>query len=142
MPLPPAPSAFGPFDGGADIACASDPGRSFAVADGIRNLGNALTRRLTTPRGGLLSDPGYGVDVRRFLSAGVTAAQLAQVKSEVAAEVSKDDRVQNPDVTVTVNAQTASLTISVISELAPGAPFEFVFRVDKLTVAFLDARPL
>jgi phage baseplate assembly protein W len=140
MPLPPAPPPFGPFDGGEDIDCRVDTGRSLAIAGGVRNLGNALARRLTTPRGGLITDPGYGSDIRRFLNAGLTAGQLAQVKSEVAAEVSKDDRVQNPDVTVAVNAAQASMTITVVSELAPGAPFSFVFRVDKLTVDFLAAR--
>lgn len=142
MPLPPAPTAFGPFDAGTDIDCSVDPGRSFAVADGVRNLGNALARRLTTPRGQLISDPGYGADIRRYLSAGVTEAQLARVKSEVAAEVSQDERVQNPDVTVTVNAPLAMMMINIVSELAPGAPFAFVFRVDAMTVTFLDARPV
>jgi phage baseplate assembly protein W len=142
MPLPPAPTSFGPFDGGDDVDCRTDTGKSFAIATGTRNLGNALARRLTTPRGALLSDPGYGSDVRRYLNAGVTAAQLARVKSEVAAEVSKDDRVQNPDVTVTVNPGAAAMAITIVTELAPGAPFAFVFRVDKLTVDFLDARPL
>lgn len=142
MPLPPSPTAFGPFDGGDDVDCRVDHGRSLAIATGIRNLGNALARRLTTPRGALLSDGGYGSDIRRYLNAGLTPALLERVKSEVAAEVSKDDRVQSPDVTVTVNTQQASLTIEIVSELAPGAPFAFVFRVDQLTVAFLGARPV
>jgi phage baseplate assembly protein W len=142
MPLPPAPVSFGPFDGGDDVDCRGDHGKSLAIATGIRNLGNALARRLTTPRGALVSDAGYGTDIRRYLNGGLTAAQLARVKSEVAAEVSKDDRVQSPDVTVTANAQQASLTIKIVSELAPGAPFAFVFRATSLTVAFLDARPV
>ena len=142
MPLSPASPSFGPFDAGTDVDCRSDPGKSFAIASGTANLGNALARRLTTPRGALLYDPGYGVDIRRYLNAGFTDAQLGQVKSEIAAEVSKDDRVQNPDVTVVADAARASLSITIISELAPGAPFAFVFRVDKLTVDFLDARAL
>jgi hypothetical protein len=93
MPLPPAPVSFGPFDGGDDVDCRGDHGKSLAIATGIRNLGN-------------------------------------------------DDRLQSPDVTVTANAQQASLTIKIVSELAPGAPFAFVFRATSLTVAFLDARPV
>lgn len=137
MPLPPATQSFGPFDAGDDIDCTVDTGKTFAVVKGLRNLGNALARRLTTARGSLLYDTSYGVDVRRYLKMGFTPALLAQVKSDIAAEVSKDERVQNPNVTVTVNLAAQTMQISVVSELAPGAPFELVFRVDALTVELL-----
>ena len=136
--VPPSPTVA---ERGDDINVRLDlPGRSFGLADGARNIGNALARRLTTPRGGLLYDPSYGTDVRNYLNAGFTPAQVARVKSEVAAEVMQDPRVSSVAVDVTV-AGAGSMTITIEAELEEG-PFEFVFVVDKLTVALLDARAL
>lgn len=141
--IAPAPSLerTGASDTGIDIDCIVDVGTSLSVARGTRNIGNALARRLTTPRGGLFYDPNYGLDVRNYLSAGFTPQALAQVQSDVASEVSKDPRVENPTVTVAPNIQAASMQIAVTCDLAEG-PYEFVFGVSKLTVDLLKAEAL
>jgi hypothetical protein len=139
-PLPSLPRTD-VVESGVDIDCIIDVGRSLTLARGLRNLGNALARRLVTPRGGLFYDPNYGLDVRAFVNAGFTAQQLAQVQADIAAEVSKDERVENPQVTVVSNVQTGSMAITIVCELAEG-PFQFLVSVNALTVELLRVEAL
>lgn len=142
-PIAPLPSLArtDQVDSGVDIDCIIDVGRSLALARGLRNLGNALARRLVTPRGGLFYDPNYGLDVRGFVNAAFTPQQLSQVQADIAAEVSKDERVEDPQVTVVSNLQTASMAITIVCELAEG-PFQFLVAVSALTVELLNVEAL
>lgn len=128
-------------DSGVDIDCIIDVGQSLSLARGLRNLGNALARRLVTPRGGLFYDGNYGLDVRAFVNAGFTPQQLSQIQADIAAEISKDERVENPQVTVVSNTQTATMTITIVCELAEG-PFQFLVAVSALTVELLSVEAL
>ena len=49
----------------------------FRVVTGRTAVAQALLRRLVTPRGGLLGEPLYGLDVRAAVTAEVIAAELA-----------------------------------------------------------------
>ena len=138
---PPTLARTDQVDSGVDIDCMIDVGQSLSLARGLRNLGNAIARRRVTPRGGLFYDANYGLDVRAFLNAGMTPQQLAQVQADVAAEVSKDERVENPEVTVVSNTQTATMTITIVCELAEG-PFRFLVAVNALTVELLNVEAL
>ncbi len=142
-PIAPLPSLArtDQVESGVDIDCILDVGKSLALARGLRNLGNALARRLVTPRGGLFYDPNYGLDVRAFLNAAFTAQQLAQVQADITAEVSKDERVEDPQVTVVSNVQTGSMAITIVCELAEG-PFQFLVSVNALTVELLNVEAL
>jgi hypothetical protein len=144
-PLPiiaPAPTlASLPVIEGGDIDCILDVGRSLSIATGLRNIGNALARRLVTPRGGLFYDPNYGLDVRAFVNAGFTPQQLAQVQGDVAAEVAKDERVENPVVIVVPNLAAATMVITVTCDLDEG-PFAFIVNVNALTAELLDVQAL
>lgn len=126
---------------GDDIDVTSDLRRdSFTLAAGIRNIGNALARRLITPRGALTYDPSYGTDIRAYVNAGMTAQRFAQIASDVAAEVLKDFRLQAVDVDVTLGGPS-SIDLALLCDLAQG-PFELVFRVDQLSVALLTVNSL
>jgi len=126
---------------GVDLDCIADTGKSFTLAKSVRNIGNALARRLTTPRGGLFYDGNYGIDVRSYLNAGMTSGQISQVQADIAAEVSKDPRVENPIVTVTTDLPAASMSITIACEIAD-APFEFQVAVSALTVELITAEAL
>lgn len=139
-PLPSLPRTD-QVDSGVDIDCISDVGQSLSLARGLRNLGNALARRLFTPRGGLFYDPNYGLDVRAFVNAAFTPQQLSQVQADIAAEESKEERVENPQVTVVSNTQTATMTIGIVCELAEG-PFRFLVAVNALTAELLSVEAL
>lgn len=129
----------GPTDVGDDIECVRDLGTTLSLAVGVHNLGNALARRLTTPRGGLFYEPDYGIDVRNFLKAGFTESSVKSVGSAIAEEVRKDPRVQGATVKVATNNADASMRITIGVEIAAG-PFDLVLRVDALTVELLEAR--
>jgi phage baseplate assembly protein W len=120
---------------GDDLDVRTDVSRtSFSLAAGVRNIGNALARRLITPRGGLLYDPSYGTDIRAYMNAGFTPSKLAQLASEIEAEVLKDSRVATA--VVAVQTTGSSMTISVRVDLSQG-PFELIFRSDGLTLDLL-----
>lgn len=121
---------------GQDIDGIVDVGKSFAIASGLRNIGNAMARRLMTPRGGLFYDPNYGLDLRNYLSAGNTPQQLAQLQSEIVSEVSKDERIENPTVTVAINVPASKLTIAILTDTAVG-PYKFIVEIGKLSVDLL-----
>jgi hypothetical protein len=139
VPAPPPILLSTPVIQGGDLDVVTDlPGPYFRVASGLRNIGNALARRLTTERGGLFYAPNYGLDVRQYLNAGMTPQQLSQVQGDIAAEVGKDARIDNPTVTVVQNLPAARMDITIACELAEG-PFEFVLGVTSLTVELLTA---
>jgi hypothetical protein len=122
---------------GQDIDCITDVGQSLAIASGLRNIGNALCRRLQGP---LFYDADYSdTDVRDFVSAGMTPGQLADLQGRITSTIIKDERIDNPTVTVTSNPQTGALSIAILCELATG-PFTFLVAVDKLTVSLLEVQ--
>lgn len=96
---------------------------SFKTVAGFDNLREALTRRLSTPRGGLWYDPTYGLDVRQFIGetvrdGGYEAAALIE------AELEGDERVLNATVTVT-RADLDTLEFLAEVQTARG-PFRFI----------------
>jgi hypothetical protein len=137
---PPAVRSDLQLDTGGDIDIVTDlAGPYMRIATGLRNIGNALARRLTTPRGGLFYDPDYGLDVRDYLSAGMTPQQLSAIQGDITNEVSKDERIDNPVVTVVQNLAAATMRITIACDLATG-PFTFIVGVSQLTVELLDVQ--
>jgi hypothetical protein len=63
------------------------------VKAGTANLGEALYRRLITPRGGLFYDPDYGFDVRQWINQHGTTDLIYELATGVALECEKDPRV-------------------------------------------------
>jgi len=99
---------------GTDLWCLTSvqPGR---LVSGKLLVAQAIYRRLTTPRGTLRGDLSYGYDVVGLIGAIGTEAAATVLRFAVRAEVMKDDRVQDVDVTVTraiVGPGEESLTIS------------------------------
>lgn len=135
---PNLPTPGGDAQLGQDIDCITDVGLTLAIASGLRNIGNALCRRLQGP---LFYDPDYSdIDVRNFVGAGFTAQQLADLQARITSTVAKDDRIQNPSVTVTSHVATGAMSIAILCELASG-PFSFLVSVDKLTVSLIEVTP-
>lgn len=124
-------------DLGTDIDFTTDIGLRWNLATGRRNLGNALARRLSTPRGTLDYDPDYGFDLRDSLSAGLTRTQLAQLRASIVDECEKDERVDNCDADVIYNPFTSGLTVNLTVTTADG-PFDLILLVTSVTVALLN----
>lgn len=113
-------------DFGSDVSTFPDLDASFALRTGPHVVGEAIARRLITPRGGLFYDPQYGFDTRLLLNDAIPASRLAVIASQIEAEARKDERVSACSATVSLVAGT--LAIKVALTLATG-PFSFVLTV-------------
>lgn len=138
VPTSPA-GTTGASELGVDVACIDDIQPTFALAAGVPNLAMALCRRLMTPRGGLFYDPDYGLDLRDYLNAGVTDAEMETLPEEIRLELEKDERVQSAAVDFVYTRQAESLKITIVVSTSVG-PFELSVSVSKLTVEMLGLR--
>lgn len=123
---------------GTDIDGIFDTGAMLSLASDLKNIGNAICRRLITPRGSLFYDLGYGFDVRSFLNMGFTPDKLATLQSQITDEVEKDERIQSADVTVDINISAMTMAITIVAEIAERS-YVLILSVDKLTAKLLSA---
>jgi len=123
-------------DFGTDLSCTDDLDETMKEISGQDVLAQAIYRRLTTPRGQLIDDPDYGIDVRSFLSRGVDAGKLREIEGTIRQEVLKDERVANVTAKATIDYKTYSITVSLIVTTGDG-PFRLVFSITADTVEFL-----
>lgn len=109
------PVPLEPFYYGLDLAGVEDVTDDWALVDPASNqaIGEALLRRLLTPRGGLISDPEYGVGIPQMLSRGMTTTEIQGIKRLCTTECLKDDRVSAVDVRVTYDGTTEEMRIDV-----------------------------
>lgn len=126
-------------DSGRDLACVDDLDPTLRETTGVETFQHALARRLSTPRGWLLDDPGYGFDVRDELGAEVTRSDVPRLGAAVRGEVLKDDRVLTASVRTVVSGPPSAqrLQIMVTGEAAEG-PYDFTLDVTKVSVALIN----
>ena len=120
---------------GADTACTSDlPLISTTITDPVQLIGQRTIRRLTTPRGALAlinDDPNFGFDVRQYVNAKLTPAQIATAQSNIQDEVTKDEEIESADVSFTLGAAGA-ISIDIAMQTLAG-PFSMTLTVNELT---------
>lgn len=78
----------------------------------------AIQRRLSTPRGALWRHPSYGLDLKTFLSDNISTSVAQGV---IAAEIRKDERVENAVVEVTVSdlgVWTINMSVKALTQQA------------------------
>lgn len=126
-----------PTDFGTDINGTSDLDPACGTVSGTAALGQALARRLETPRGALWYDADYGTDVRGRLNDALRGGSaLHALQADIEAECEKDKRVRRASATLIFTASSSALSVTIRCELASG-PFTFVLSADALTVALL-----
>lgn len=121
-----------PFGYGSDLSCADDLTEYCDEVNGGSKLalGQALYRRVTTPRGSLIDDPDYGLDVPGFLNRGATQRELAGLAGAIRNELVKDDRVESAQAQVTIESQRSMrVAIEITPVDASIAPFGLTFAV-------------
>ena len=123
-------------DLGTDLRALADLDARVPIQGGLRNLGEALARRLQTPRGGLFYAPDYGTDIRAWLNESFTPASFFRAKVAVEAECEKDERVKAATATVRLGLNQ-TLVIELLVELAQG-PFRLVLSVDQVSVTVFE----
>lgn len=114
-----------------------DPG--MIEGSGRTLLAQSLVRRFTTPRGSVIDAPNDCLDVRSFLSAGFTQAQINGLSGTLKAEAEKDERVVNADVQATYQPSTRALTITMSIQSGYG-PFSLTLSLinGQVTVSVLQ----
>jgi hypothetical protein len=121
-----------PLGWGVDLSCITDIDHqaSEVRADSPTAIGQAVARRLITPRGMIADDLTYGFDVRGLCNTGVPSGKLAQLSSDIAAEARKDERVASVACECTYSYATRALRVVLrILPIDALTDFTFVFSV-------------
>lgn len=121
---------------GIDVMCLPDLDGTFTLVSDGRVLCEAVARRLMTPRGSLPFHPDYGFDVRSYLNESMSADDVYRFKSSVERECEADERVASADASVSFEANSSRLRLSVIVTTASGE-YRFTLLVTQLTTELL-----
>lgn len=108
---------------GTDLSGIFDLDPNMSETSGLHGLGQALARRISTPRGTLISDPNYGIDVTGEVGDDLSPADISKMGAQIDAEFKKDERVFTSTTTVTFSAN-GSLTINALVTPAGGPTFK------------------
>ena len=120
-------------DFGSDLSCTLDLDPRCIVVTGRRLLAEAVVRRWITPRGGLIDDPNYGTDVTAYINDDVTPRDIASLKSAMAQEAEKDERVNSCDISIEIPPQGIGVyTITAVIHDNDG-PFTLVASIDTIS---------
>lgn len=123
-----APSKLGY---GTDVSCVLDLASDLTMVDpqSTRAIGEAIIRRLITPRGALIDDGAYGTDLRGKLNTGMTQREISQLELQVRGEALKDDRVSEAQATI-VMTQMRQMRVSLaLTPVLSTQPFVLTFFV-------------
>ena len=117
---------------GTDLRCITDITPDLAEVDprSPQAIGEALLRRLITPRGALFDDLNYGFDVRGYANKGTPQDELRDLGGLVRGECTKDDRVEDVAVSVIAPAPNAlSINLRVVPADPELEPFTLTFAI-------------
>lgn len=135
VPVPVAPLGYG-----RDLACTIeiDPALAEVDPDSPTAITQALIRRYITPRGALIDDANYGLDIRGHLNRGTTTRELAAMGGMMRGEAQKDDRVARVDVALSASLITKVLEARVNVEPEDPALVAFDFTIAVASGADLE----
>lgn len=125
-----------PLYWGSDLSCVTDCDAAFSElpATGALIIAQAVVRRFLTPRGGLLDDADYGLDLRSYCNRGVTQQDLRTLQSRCVAEALKDERVLSARIDVATDlASVLSVRVLITPSDPALGPFTFVLAVSDET---------
>jgi hypothetical protein len=127
-------------DFGRDISCTSSL-RTGRFSTGVRLVAEAAYRRLTTPRGALRGgeeEANYGFDLLEKIGSVSTKTDAAALPGQIAAELKKDERIDDVSVTVvdTSTGPAKSFDITIVATTGLG-PFSLVLAVSGVTIAMV-----
>lgn len=127
----------GTVDFGRDVGTFPELDGALKERDEVSLLGEAILRRLTTPRGTLAFHEDYGTDIRAYLNEAVTDDLLSRIKDGVEVEVLQDERFEAVTASPSYAPSTRTLTLEVEVTVADG-PFTFTISVTQLTAVLLS----
>jgi len=113
---------------GTDIMCEEDLDPSFRLSSGVRNVGWALSWRLSTEKGGLFYDPNYGAGLMRMCHDEMNRHNLSVARAAIQSEAFKDERIQATNTSVRWVPETRTMSSSIVCNSAAG-PFRLVANI-------------
>ena len=125
-------------DFGFSIDGTTDTAKSWGIVGGIKNMGNAIVRRLTTDEGSLFYDLGYGYDTRNLLGAPLTDSVRRSAAKKIEDQCIQDERIDGAVASVQPSG-TQEIKISLLLTLSDATSFTLVLSVNSLTVILLTA---
>lgn len=126
-------------DYGTDISTYPDGlDPTFTPISGARAVAEVIARRFETPRGMLVGDPDFGLDVRGLLNEAISTESLYLWRRQMVAEVEKDERILSADVALSFDQSRSLLLATVTCELSSG-PFTLVLAISAVGVEILEA---
>lgn len=111
------------------------------TVSGRRAVGQAIARRLVTPRGGLLDDESYGYDLRQLVGEALRPGDLATVQAEIADQCRMDERVDDVAVAVTL-AASGALRVELTIATETLGPLRLVLAVSAVSAEILALETL
>lgn len=122
---------------GVDISCVADLDPALTlISDQRVLLAQRIARRLGTPRGGLVYDEDYGLDLRGQLNAAMTADEVLALSANIRAECLKEEAVLTVKVAVGYSANTQAMRVRIQLGSVFGT-FPLTLSVSEVTVALL-----
>jgi len=120
---------------GRDLACVADVDPNLAEVDPASPTAivQATIRRFTTPRGALVDDADYGLDIRSITNRGATRRDILALSGMLRGEATKDDRIESCGVSLTATLTPLGARLDVGVSITPADPdlreFAFTFAV-------------
>lgn len=108
---------------------------TFSLFGGDDLVVETAARRLITPRGSLPGAADYGYDLTQHIQARMTPVKLAQIRTAVIAEVTKDERVKRAECECT--AMPGGVLRVRVSVSTDTRTYEFVLQVSQVSVSLL-----
>jgi hypothetical protein len=126
-------------DYGVSFRCLEDLDPLLSMVSGQELMNQQMVHRLYTPTGSLLSDPNAEtLDVREFISKGMSESDIPVIQSRIQACLLDDERINTVNVQITFNGQAASRRMTVyIRGTGALGPFSLTLSVSSLTVELL-----
>lgn len=109
---------------------------SLREVSGLPVLIQSVVMRLTTPTGSAIDAPDDCIDLRSYISKGLTVAQIGQVKNVITTQLLRDQRILNAQVSVSFSFQTSIMTVVMAIQSSIG-PFTLTINVSAVTVTQL-----
>lgn len=118
---------------GTDLDWLDDMNPTGQLVEGFTLLGQAVYRRLITPRGSVLDSPDDGLALEEFLHAPLTEAALAAIPGQVRQEILKDERIVGAEIDITADLFSVPRGFSLAIRCTPseGPDFELVISVSE-----------
>jgi phage baseplate assembly protein W len=117
---------------GVDLEWRDDLSATAREITGEELLEQEVHHRLSTPRGALITDPDFGMDLRAELSQKASSTRRASLIARIRGELTKDDRILDVKGKATWTGNTVDVQLKIYP--SDGQPFDMVLGVTDAAV--------